>query len=170
MQWEKALVVLIWNCFYHVWTARNNILHNSSHDLKETSALNIQIWSAYATLQHKLDSFDTALFTKPLEERLQTSPQSKAHWLASVNIAAHDFTKVRGRLPSQLTLTSFFPRMNKSSTQPSPSLPCSPSSSRPSLSEITHLIASKHANILTWEHYMTWNDPAGDFEPLFERI
>eukprot|EP00957_Ditylum_brightwellii_P001451 113375-Ditylum_brightwellii.AAC.1 len=83
-----------------------------------------------------------ALFQKPLEDRLQTSPQSKAHWLASVNIAVHDFTEVHGRIPTQLTITSFFQKVNQHSTQSSPSLSHPPSLSRQSLSKITDHSAS----------------------------
>eukprot|EP00957_Ditylum_brightwellii_P027172 2054109-Ditylum_brightwellii.AAC.1 len=168
--WEKSLVILIWNCFYHVWTAQNDILHNSSYYLNETSALNKQVRRAYAMLQHQLDSFDTALFTKQLGERLKTSPQSKAHWLASVHIAAHDFTEVHGCLPTQLTLTSFFLRVNQSSTQSSPYLSHSTSLSCQSLSEITDLSASEYEGFITWKHDEIWNDPAGDFDPLFPSV
>eukprot|EP00957_Ditylum_brightwellii_P056006 4244294-Ditylum_brightwellii.AAC.1 len=30
--WEKELIILIWNSFYHVWASRNDALHNLSHD------------------------------------------------------------------------------------------------------------------------------------------
>eukprot|EP00957_Ditylum_brightwellii_P195431 14889994-Ditylum_brightwellii.AAC.1 len=55
-----------------------------------------------------MDSFDTSLFKKSLEEQLRSTPQSKLHWLASVDIAVHDFTEVHGRIPTQHTMTLFF--------------------------------------------------------------
>eukprot|EP00957_Ditylum_brightwellii_P183061 13944160-Ditylum_brightwellii.AAC.1 len=41
--WKTSLVKIMWNCFYHVWMARNDILRNSSHDPSEPSTLNKQI-------------------------------------------------------------------------------------------------------------------------------
>eukprot|EP00957_Ditylum_brightwellii_P166667 12687851-Ditylum_brightwellii.AAC.1 len=110
--WETSLVKLLWNFFYHVWMARNNILYTSSHNLLELLTLNKQIKQAYYKLQHQMDSFDTALFHKPLAERLLTTLQSKAHWLAAVDIVVHDFTEVHGCVPAQSTMTSFFPRVS----------------------------------------------------------
>eukprot|EP00957_Ditylum_brightwellii_P175967 13399241-Ditylum_brightwellii.AAC.1 len=109
-----------------------------------------------------------ALFQKPLEERLQTSTQSKAHWLALVDIAVHDFTEVHGRIPTQLTITSFYQKANKPSTQSIPSLSCPQSLSRHSLSETTEHFASAYEGSSTWDHDENWNDPARDFDPLFK--
>eukprot|EP00957_Ditylum_brightwellii_P144073 10977450-Ditylum_brightwellii.AAC.1 len=30
--WEKDLITPLWNCFYHIWAYRNDIIHNSAHD------------------------------------------------------------------------------------------------------------------------------------------
>ena len=46
----------------------------------------------------------------PLQERLLTSPASKAMWLESVKIAVHDFTIIHERSPCQRTITNFFQR------------------------------------------------------------
>eukprot|EP00957_Ditylum_brightwellii_P160802 12242309-Ditylum_brightwellii.AAC.1 len=68
--WEKDLINLLWNCFYHIWAARDDILHNSAHDPDSTSALNKQIRSTYSALQHRMEKHDQQLFCKSLEERL----------------------------------------------------------------------------------------------------
>eukprot|EP00957_Ditylum_brightwellii_P130350 9943364-Ditylum_brightwellii.AAC.1 len=108
-----------------------------------------------------------ALFQKPFEERLQTSPQSKAHWLASVDIAVHDFTEVHGHIPTQLTITSFFQTTNQPSTQSIQSLSCPLSLSRQSLFEITEHFAFEYEGLSTWDHDENWNDPARNFDPFF---
>eukprot|EP00957_Ditylum_brightwellii_P048565 3685314-Ditylum_brightwellii.AAC.1 len=51
---------------------------------------------------------DQQLFHKPLADRSKTTPASKKHWLASVQLAVHDFTEVHGRIPTQLTITLYF--------------------------------------------------------------
>eukprot|EP00957_Ditylum_brightwellii_P124494 9487573-Ditylum_brightwellii.AAC.1 len=91
--WGKSHVTLMWNCFYHVWTARNDILHNSSHAPMDPSTLNKQIQRAYNKLQHQMDTFDTSLFQRPLAACLLTTLQSKIHWLVAVDIMVCNFTK-----------------------------------------------------------------------------
>eukprot|EP00957_Ditylum_brightwellii_P186846 14227964-Ditylum_brightwellii.AAC.1 len=115
-----------------------------------------------------MDSLDKTLFKKPLEECLQTTPQSKAHWLASVNIVVHDFTVVHGQTPTQLAITYFFPKVsNPTSTQPSSSMSRPSSLSPPSLSGILDHNAHEYDATSTWENDVHWNDPAVDFDPLY---
>eukprot|EP00957_Ditylum_brightwellii_P194168 14786967-Ditylum_brightwellii.AAC.1 len=51
-RWEKELIQLLWNCFYHIWAPHNNALHKSSHDPNSTSTINKQICEAYSKSQH----------------------------------------------------------------------------------------------------------------------
>eukprot|EP00957_Ditylum_brightwellii_P170203 12956650-Ditylum_brightwellii.AAC.1 len=78
-RWEKELIWLLWNCFYHIWASCNRALHNLSHDPNSTSMINKQIRKAYSKLQHQMDSYDQQLFNKSLNEQLDMTPQSKQH-------------------------------------------------------------------------------------------
>eukprot|EP00957_Ditylum_brightwellii_P112612 8584639-Ditylum_brightwellii.AAC.1 len=102
-----------------------------------------------------------------MEERLQTSIQSKAHWLALVDIAVHDFTEAHRHIPMQLTITKFYTKANQPSTQSTPSLSRPPSLSHQSLSKTPEYFASAYKGSSIWDHYENWNDPARDFDPLF---
>eukprot|EP00957_Ditylum_brightwellii_P109778 8372828-Ditylum_brightwellii.AAC.1 len=164
--WEKELIVLIWNSVYHVWASQNDALHNSSHDTNSTPHINKKIRTAYSTPQHQMDSHDQQLFNKPIGDRLNTTLQSKQHWLATVPIAVTDFTEVYGRLPTQLRLESFFSRQTTPSndiTQSQHSLFCT------SLFRKNDPKTTAHDTASLWEEEDLWADPAGDFAPLFER-
>eukprot|EP00957_Ditylum_brightwellii_P097919 7457611-Ditylum_brightwellii.AAC.1 len=86
-----------------------------------------------------MDSHDQQLFNKLIGDRLNTTPQSKQHWLAAVQIAVTDFTEVHGRLPTQLRLKNNNPE------------------------------TTAHDTASSWEEEDLLADPAGDFAPLFER-
>eukprot|EP00957_Ditylum_brightwellii_P013813 1040995-Ditylum_brightwellii.AAC.1 len=131
----------------------------------EPLLLNAQICQAYSTLQHKIQFVDQLLFQKTLSDCLLTSPQSKLHWLEAVKIAVHEF---HGRIPTQIMIVFFFSHSNTepSTDQHSPVL--NTSMSRQSMPcSIDHVGAgSKLAS--SWKEVDLWQDPAGDFDPLFE--
>eukprot|EP00957_Ditylum_brightwellii_P106943 8158894-Ditylum_brightwellii.AAC.1 len=144
----------------------NNVLHADMHDPDIISTLNTEICKAYGSLQHQMDNFDQRLFSKPLDNQLCTTPQSKKHWLVAVHIAVHDFTKVHGQLPSQLTITSFLQKRNTpcyNSTMSPQSMSCT------SMSRIIDPVLRASEDASSWEDDDFWADPAGDFELLFER-
>ena len=51
---------------------------------------------------------DRLLFQLDVNDRLQTTPESKRLWLESIRIAVHDFRVVHNRVPSQRTITEYF--------------------------------------------------------------
>eukprot|EP00957_Ditylum_brightwellii_P161504 12296993-Ditylum_brightwellii.AAC.1 len=67
-----------------------------------------------------MEKYDQQLFSKSLEERLLTTPTSKKHWLALVQLAVNEFTVLNGRSPTQSTITVYFPKQqdNNSDTTP----------------------------------------------------
>ena len=108
--WSSKVVTAIWSIFRLVWNSRNAHLHT---DMMSTygSVLNLQIRRAFR-LRHSMFSTDQLLFHMSLQDRLLTSPTSKAMWLESVKIAVHDFTIIHKRSPCQRTITDFFQRQS----------------------------------------------------------
>ena len=121
-RWDKELIQLLWNCFYHIWASQNNLLHKNSRNPSSTPALNKQIKQAYGVLQHQMASHDQQLFSKTLKDCLKTTSTSKKHWLVSVQLAVHDFMETHRRSPTQLTIPLYFSKAttNNSNTRVAP--------------------------------------------------
>eukprot|EP00957_Ditylum_brightwellii_P000836 66502-Ditylum_brightwellii.AAC.1 len=111
-----------------------------------------------------MDSYDQQLFNKSLNERLGTTPQSKQHWLAAVHIAVNDFKEVNGRLPTQLTIKSFFAKGHTTSNN-NTETPNSMFSNSMSQSNYPEFGTSEPTSYREEEDF--WADPTGDFDPLF---
>eukprot|EP00957_Ditylum_brightwellii_P193554 14739085-Ditylum_brightwellii.AAC.1 len=69
--------------------------------------INKEITTAYNTLKHSMFQSDQLLFTKTLENRLQTSIMAKTAWLEAVKIAVHNFQHIHKHSPEQRTITFF---------------------------------------------------------------
>eukprot|EP00957_Ditylum_brightwellii_P021507 1622005-Ditylum_brightwellii.AAC.1 len=113
-----------------------------------------------------MDSHYQQLFNKSISDRLNTTPQSKQHWLAAVQIAVTDFTEVHGRLLTQLRLDPFFTQQTtpiNNNTQSQYSL------FRTSLFKNNDPETTAHDTASSWEEEDLWADPTGDFALLFER-
>eukprot|EP00957_Ditylum_brightwellii_P193371 14723618-Ditylum_brightwellii.AAC.1 len=109
-----------------------------------------------------MEAFDQHLFNKSLKDWLNTTPQSKQHWLAAVHKVVNNFTEVNGRPPTQLTNKSFFTTCHtpsNDSTQSPQSTFCI------SLSQINYPNNGASETTSSWEEVASWADPAGDFDP-----
>eukprot|EP00957_Ditylum_brightwellii_P023846 1798969-Ditylum_brightwellii.AAC.1 len=73
----------------------------------ELLVINKQGRKAFA-LKHSMLESDCLLFSKLLQDCLQSSHKEKYHWLKSVRIAAHNFKVMYKGSPTQQVITYLF--------------------------------------------------------------
>ena len=118
--WMGKLITAIWTVFRTIWNSRNAHLHWSL-DSELSSNLNKEITQAFRLYSHSVSETDSLLFSKPISELLKMSKPSKQTWLASIQIAVHDFLIIRKQTPTQWAITKFFiptpPEITTTSTE-----------------------------------------------------
>ncbi len=106
--WLRHVIRAIWTFGDTMWRHRNHMLHHHTSNHEVVASTNDSHIRHYYNIQDDFAASDRVLFDLSLETRLNTSLQSRKHWL--VLIKRYQETTAARRMGQQNLITKFFTR------------------------------------------------------------